>query len=443
MHTLRTEVCQGQLRTDDKRKITVLLDDRFRKQHAAKLEAKAKQFASGSTEVSELADDQFEELLNFVRDHPGKFYRGNKQQHLHVLLAGLIAGKVAVVRRTQMEKFTHAKYLPTQWTRKAALCRELGAKPAREVGAAEISRVRANECPYASDHGMSLAGGGVPEGVIFAKTLTRAHTCDSQISLALAAVIYELSVPIDPTQRLGNWGLHDIEKICNEARVLNPSYAAASQALPGETMHDVGQNPQVGSSIGATQHTQIWSGSLLSYPVWQLSSSGGGGQEAFLGGAKLDVVQVGSEPDAVFLKIMSSDVLTEPVQRFLAEIRLQILSEFGGATQVDFLCKAMSDGSGGHVVILVPIAQLEKQVDTGSFKNNLTGADQNELGLVVHCIDTAKGCGGWMINDASKRQSVMNCGEASLRQLYDFTRIPGLLQFVTKFVDSCKSKTRD
>lgn len=244
-----------------------------------------------------------------------------------------------------------------------------------------------------------------------------------------------MNVPQDPSAKLGNWGLTDIEKICNEAKLLNPTHAPGLGNLPEETCHDIGQNPQVGSSIEATQHTQIWKASLLAYPVWQLSSPRGAQSQACLGGALLDIVQVGESEDAIFLKICARDATTQPIQQFLLQMRLKILSEFGGYDRVDFLCKAMSDGDGGHVVILVPLAQLEKQ-EQGGFQNKLTGTEQTALGLPVHCVDTAKGCGSWMIGDAGMRQGVKDKGEASLRLLYDFVHCPGMYSFVSKIVSS-------
>jgi len=297
---------------------------------------------------------------------------------------------------------------------------------ARTAGTVEFSRVRANECPYADKHGMSLASGGTRERV------------------TEATFMHELNLPVDPSAKLGNWGLVDVEKICNEAKLLNPicgptsaEFALSDLMLPGDAPHDVGQNPRVGSSIGATQHTQIWSASLASYSVFQQRSARGLRQEAALGGGSYDVVRVGLESaDALFVIVAGADVTSSPVLDFLTALRLQILSHYGGEGAVDFLVKAMGDGEGGVVAVLVPVAQLEKRPkdDERGYRNPLTGDDQSKYRILAPCIDTGKGCGVWMLDDAAARSSAAEEGEAALRRLYDFTRCPGCAAVVADFV---------
>merc|ERR1712217_756205 len=85
------------------------------------------------------------------------------------------------------------------------------------------------------------------------------------------SVLMEMQWVNDPSANIENWFLTDIEKILNEAWQLNP-HGPKFMCLPGEMYLNVGQNPKVGSSIKQTQHTQICSGSLITYPVLQLRS---------------------------------------------------------------------------------------------------------------------------------------------------------------------------
>ena len=104
-----------------------------------------------------------------------------------------------------------------------------------------------------------------------------------------------LGLPLDQTQKRKstNWFLSDIEKICRECEILNPP-AHIHNILPGEVCchllcyiyhycfylnfnvkkiqayHDVGQNPQAASSIGATQHTQISRSCAEDWPVFMV-----------------------------------------------------------------------------------------------------------------------------------------------------------------------------
>jgi hypothetical protein len=50
-----------------------------------------------------------DDFIAWCKGHPGEWYHGDKARHLTVLLAGMWAGAVAVVKRTEMERFTIAK----------------------------------------------------------------------------------------------------------------------------------------------------------------------------------------------------------------------------------------------------------------------------------------------------------------------------------------------
>merc|ERR1719183_2730226 len=106
---------------------------------------------------------------------------------------------------------------------------------------------------------------------------------------------------VDEAAKVPNHSLTDIEKIVKDCISVCPEGGMADN-LPGEVLHDVGQNPVISSSIGPTQHTQIMRASAADFPLmaerhnpqWCASLS-----------AWLDVVQVGEDKDAFFLSVRS------------------------------------------------------------------------------------------------------------------------------------------
>ncbi|KAK3246953.1 hypothetical protein CYMTET_31364 [Cymbomonas tetramitiformis] len=458
----------GQIPAQDQCAITALLNSHFRiNTKAAEKEGQRRDGSACSEGAAGPVDGlgTFERFVAFCKGHPGQFFGGSRAHHTMVLVAGMWSGHVAIVRRSVLEKFTHAKYLALPWVRSVPLESDTGVV-VRAVGTREFSRVRANECPYASLHAMSIAGGGSSE----------------QMDL-----VYELNIPLDPAARLGNWGLTDVEKICNEAKLLNPMVARhpdgdgqapdargklasgtvivheedglvsevaekcgtdesngdgmTSLILPGDEGFDVGQNPKVGSSIGATQHTQIWRGGLADYPVYQLHSVAGARREPGLGGARVDIVPVGAaSEDAVLVKVLCSDPAAPAIQRFLSGLKRALLGHYGGAQHCDLLVKAMGDGVGGFVVVLVPLAQLEKGNAPHGYFNPLLKAHQAQFDLAVPCIDTGKGCGVWMLNNLEHKQQCLQNGEGSVRRLYDFCRCPGAYVVIKKYLDTWRQQ---
>merc|ERR1719272_1882067 len=132
---------------------------------------------------------------------------------------------------------TMARYFSLVWTRSQPLWCALSNVPKklREAGTIEASRVRANECPYARFHGMSLPSGG----------FTRDERRTKQTKERGNSLLMELQWVHDPGANIENWFLTDIEKIVQEAFQLNP-HGPKSMMLPGEMFVNVGQNPKVG-----------------------------------------------------------------------------------------------------------------------------------------------------------------------------------------------------
>ena len=415
----------GQIPRVDKASITTFLDARLRR----------------SEGLCDAETDEFAQFIVHAKKHPGNFFK-DKKHHLVVLCAGLLLNKIAVIRRSEMEQHTIAKYIAYEWKRRIPLVSwepGRGLWTVRRTGARETSRIRANECPYADSHGMSVSSSGVLES--FSN-----RAAPGQFPSWLASwknnplngapfgfqqwLAHELALPMDPEARLGNWYLTDIEKIVQEAKVLNPD-AKALQALPEDQLHEVGQNPKIGSSIEQTQHTQISAYSELCQ-VYALVHSPEEHEEI---GGTVDLIQVGSHKDAVLLKLVVDDPTAVDVLVFLSDCRVHMLRGSGGPMNSDFLVKCSFDNTQGKFIVLfVPLAQLDKQGEL--FSNNSCNLSSSQVQLPCYNIDVGKGVGCLMLpKDSAGWKQGMSEGEASVRGIYDFCRLEGARAMLEKYLE--------
>jgi hypothetical protein len=332
-----------------------------------------------------------------------------------------------------MERMTLARYFALSWKRTQPLWAAFGntSNQLREAGTKEASRVRANECPYARFHGMSLPSGG------FALDERRANKTDCKFQ----SLMLEMQWVQDPSANVENWFLTDIEKILQECWQLNP-HGPSSMILPGEMFVNVGQNPKVGSSIKQTQHTQVCEGTLSNYPILQVTSPGGPRRSQKLCGALLDFVDIGPLGSALedcgfFLKIICTNPTMREIVGFLVELRLSLFANFGGAEVLDFLVTAVSDGQGSFVVLFAPIPHLEKigtePADLATWANPLTGESSESAGIEEARLDFGKGVGQFLVNKAALREQLLKDGEDTMRRIWAFNRTPGLREFVQQF----------
>ena len=519
-------------------------------------------------------EDQFSRLLRWCREHPGRFLDDNRKQHMLCLVAGLWSNRIAVITRSMMERLTLAKYAPISWTRQVPLVsveaaiaadssrsassdayvslaqasgRRSSTTPTsrervlRRKGVREHSRIRANECPYFSSHGMSICGGGFLERDKRNQKLSRysvvpsqspaSSTDTSEVSVGMRtlqtvaeegsshapppasplpmnerasqgmrfhvqqlALLHELNLPVDPSQRLGNWHLHDIEKVMQEAKVLAPccphrkgagaqagevlgaisihgleaneavktdvpTPLPAPQLLPGDECYNVGQNPQIGSSIGATQHTQVVLGSLNDVgPVYRLPGVGPPQPCAQLCDTRstpavsptVELVQVAESPDSIFVRITCLDPTARPLLQFLSDLRVHVLKNYvsigsaaEGAAEVpilhaDFITRCFSDSGRRFVCMLTPLAAMQLTAgDDGTkiFTNPTTGADSRSVTLPQHKIDFAMSSGRFMQPAGSDAwRLAMKDGRAAVRGVYDFCRLNGARAVVEGFL---------
>jgi len=373
------------------------------------------------------ATDDFERFVAWCRDKPGEFFDGEKWKHTHVKIAGLWNDQVVVVRRSAMEKFTNARFFPIAWTRTQPLWAVTSSGPVkiRSENILESSSVRVNECPYAHLHGMSLSGAGFASDE---KPNEKRKEKGKRYG-----ILMELQWIKDPNAAIENWGLTDIEKIVQETWNMNP-HGIKEHNLPGEGFVYVGQNPKVGSSIKATQHTQLSAASALDYPFFSVSTNPVQSDKL---NATIDLVDVG--PNSVdedkrgcLIKVVSRTPTNPDILAILVQLRLLILQQFGGSEAIDFLCGCASDEQGSFITLFVPIAQLQKV--EGVWTNPLTKETQKDVDLDEPRIDYGKGVGHYLQERPELKEQCWKSGEEYLRRVYAFNRIPGCRAAMAEFI---------
>ncbi|MBS3904528.1 MAG: hypothetical protein KGZ39_04305 [Simkania sp.] len=341
--------------------------------------------------------------------------QARQQMHCLMTIAGLWSGGVAVEPRTQVEQETPHRHLPISWVRQVPL--QGTDRVLREAGQREVSGLRANEMPYQPHHGMAIPIGSFHERLPTVSTLG-----------------YDLNLPLDEKACLENWFLIDGEKIVQEYALLNPPLSS-DHWLPGEAAFEVGQNPKAGSSIQKNQHTQISSNDISAYPTYLQQN-----HPVFAPSlqATVDVVQVGKEPDAFFLKIVTANPKSPEIVQFIDNLKTEYLKSFGGPTKIDFNIKCINNNDGTCTLIFTPICQLtvngkEKGIDKST--NPFTEQTNIQMEIPVHCMDTAKGAGWFMVPEGNPElASWAMQGQQTIRHLYDFTRVPGARGIAEKAV---------
>ena len=238
----------------------------------------------------------------------------------------------------------------------------------------------------------------------------------------------------DEGAKLPNHFVVDIEKIVRDCMLLCPD----DDALPGEVLHDAGQNPIVASSIGNTQHTQISKASVEEFPLMmqQQSPRWCGRLAAFL-----DIVQVGTSEDAFFVSAHTQQPDSKPLLEFFIQLRLDYMKAFGRS--VDFNCTCHASTRGGFYVTLAPVACMRKiKVAAGQgclgsdmdYLNPDSGDTVTKLGLPVATVDCSQGKGNVLCVTRELWERCLE-GRALLSRLYDFNRKPGALAIAQRMLE--------
>jgi len=361
------------------------------------------QMGSGSGVDGSDEGDELAKFVSFIRSNPGRLYLGDRKRHDELLVGVMVSPKYAIIKRSTLEGFTNHRYLLMEWqrTQKLVQVEEDGSlKTLREAGAKEGGRLRKNGFCYFESHGLGLTSSGLTES---------RGTFAFELGAAKVA---------DEGAKLGNWFASDFEKVLCEAEALNGAGGAA-YSLPGESSHEVCQNPRAASSIGATQHTQISRGGCEMWPVLRLMNMPV--QCAQLG-CQVDLVQVGHNADAVMLLLACNTPTHPPIVDCLVSLRTRLATLYGGR-MVDFNLVTSPRGDGAFVIAFAPLAALVWDNDKGGYVNPSTGEILDQARLPCATVDSSQGKGN-MLTYSPEAHALAMKGEPIIRMLYDFNRIP-------------------
>lgn len=381
--------------------------------------------------LSKIHAERDEELHNFLEHaskHPGRPFKASQVEHKAMLLRSMASRSVRLVWRSVVESFCQHRYLTIAWTRRAPLFYLPDGAQEFEVlrapGSEELTRFRKNVFAYGPSHALGQSGGGWIDGQRWQP----------------GSLMYELGplLCVDENAKLPNHYLTDIEKIIRDCMALCPD-GGTSDALPGEAMHDTGQNPVVASSIGQTQHTQGSKASAEEFPlVMEKSSPRWCSQmDAFI-----DIVQVGTHEDAFFVSGRSRQPDTQRFLEFFVELRCRFLRAFGRS--IDFSCSCHASEDGDFIFIMAPVACMKKvRVPKGQGCLGLDFDFENpDLGervtqhkdLPIATVDASQGKGNFLVNTSEHWNMALE-GRPILVRLYDFNRKPGSRLIAQQMVD--------
>eukprot|EP00927_Polykrikos_kofoidii_P047700 TRINITY_DN41980_c0_g1_i1.p1 TRINITY_DN41980_c0_g1~~TRINITY_DN41980_c0_g1_i1.p1 ORF type:complete len:788 (-),score=158.87 TRINITY_DN41980_c0_g1_i1:61-2073(-) len=383
---------------------------------------------SAATEDDVLEED-LEAFVTHCSSHPGRAFNGSAVQQKLQLLKAMRSPALRVKFRSDLEPFTQHKYFCVPWNRSVPLMAfsEASDQPfveLRPVNAFEVSRFRKNVFAYAESHGLGLSGGGCAEG----------------FNWRPGTLMYEFGtlLCVDESSKVSNHWVTDVEKIVRDCLVLCPDGGTVDM-LPGEALHDVGQNPVAASSIGRTQHTQIMRASVSDFPLMGETCKRRLHETM---GAWVDIIQVGECEDAFFVSVHSRKPDAVPVLRFFADLRLKYMEAFGRS--VDFTVTCHPTDKGEFIVNFAPVACMKKiKVPTGEgcmgldfdFENPESGERFTKQKLAAAFVDCSHGKGNILAANEEYWRIALE-GRPMLTRLYDFNRKPGTRAIAEAFVDA-------
>jgi len=250
-----------------------------------------------------------------------------------IKIAGIQSKYLILLSRSSVDNWPPKRYLTLRWLRKN---NEL-----------ELARVWPNEMPYAPGHGLSLCGDGLLEGWE-----------------PYGSINYEWNTPINPKSEKDNF-MRDIEKIFKELHILCPKIKYNS-LLPGEKLLSIFQNTISYSTIRATEHTHIIGCTIDSYAIYQLPEASVIKIPEFA--ASFQLVPVGSDVDAFFLRVVLADLSNAALLDFLLQMNQDLVAHCGGLEKVDCYLHLFATTSGEFVFIYEPHARLV-QLESNKFLN--------------------------------------------------------------------------
>jgi hypothetical protein len=250
-----------------------------------------------------------------------------------IKIAGIQSKYLVLLSRSTVDNWPPKRYLTLRWLRKS--------------GELELARVWPNEMPYAPGHGLSLCGDGLLEGWE-----------------PYGSISYEWNTPINPKAEKDNFE-RDIEKIFKEMIMLCPKIKYNS-LLPGEQLLSIFQNMIAYSTIRTTEHTHIVGCIIDNYAIYKLPEVSEIAIPKF--GARFQLVPVGTDVDAFFLRIFLADLGNDALVDFLIQMNKDFLAHFGGLDKVDCYLQLFSTATGDFAFIYEPHVRLV-QLEPNKFLN--------------------------------------------------------------------------
>lgn len=250
-----------------------------------------------------------------------------------IKIAGIQSKYLILLSRSVVDNWPPKRNLTLRWLRKN--------------GELELARVWPNEMPYAPGHGLSLCGDGLLEG-----------------EEAYGSINYEWNTPINPKAEKDNF-IRDIEKVFKEFNILCPKIKQ-NKLLPGEQLLSIFQNTIAYSTIKATEHTHIIGCSIERFPIYQLPEISEITVSKFQ--ARFQIVPVGMDPDAFFLRILLVDLNNDALLDFLLQMNADLVAHFGGLDNIDCYIHLFAAADGSFIFIYEPHARLV-QLEPNKFLN--------------------------------------------------------------------------
>lgn len=401
--------------------------------------------------------EELHDFLNHCEKHPGRSYARSGVQHKLMIFKAIASPDLRIRWRSEQERFTQHRYISLPWVRRvplyalspasqvqnakdggpevAELARpspqeavdatdNLGASlvTLRAAGTPEVTRFRRNVFPYGDGHGLGQSGGG----------------CAEMPAWSAGTLMYEWGTLLceDERAKVPNHWVTDIEKIISDCLMVNPNGGVANR-LPGELLHDVGQNPVAASSIGLTQHTQVTKCAAHEFPLFTERH-----QPEWHGrcGAWVDVVQVGDYEDAFFITFRTQTPDFVPLVEILVALRSKLMLQYENSIDFNVSCQASSDGE--FIIIFTPVACIQKvPVPSGTgvlgldfnFQNPDLGKFVTDERLPVALVDCSHGKGNFLAHNDDFWAMGLE-GRPMLSRLYDFNRKPGVRAVATKIL---------
>lgn len=353
-------------------------------------------------------------FAEFNSTHPGEFFSDIKYEkklplekiHLIVKAAGIWSQNLVLISRTMVENLNPRRYMVLAWERRYPLIGTRKAKHnivLRNTGDIEKIRIMSNEMPYCKSHGLSLCSGGVIEGI-------EQH----------GTAEFEWNEPVDDHAVVRNIS-RDIEKMFRELKFLCPNISIKDK-LPGESLINLFQNTASYSTIHATQHLHISTGSIETYPLYLLTE-----QPEIMSkiNATIDFVRLGNKKDAFFFKVEFASLTNEKVIDFLIKLNIGLLSHFGWQDHIDIYIQLLPTNEGKYVFILEPHVRL-LPLDDGTYCN----PDTDEISTPKPQLVIPEG------NNIRILENDMANGLDYLRNFYDINCKEGTFDYIYEFVRS-------